>query len=158
MRSDPRGLQDLLDRLVLLGRKVPRVSKGLLGRKVPLAQEARSVLLALRALSARKVPKVKPVPKAPRDPQASAATLGRKVRRDRPGPPAQPARKASRALHLAFASSPERKQLPATRPNNWSHSYARVALRRASSVLLVRPPQVCVFAGNLKQWMLKGWA
>ena len=41
VRSDPRGLQDLLDRLVLLGRKVPRVSKGLLGRKVPLAQEER---------------------------------------------------------------------------------------------------------------------
>jgi hypothetical protein len=23
-------------------------------------------------------------------------------------------------------------------------------------VLLVRPPQVCVFAGNLKQWILEG--
>ena len=41
VRSDPRDLQDLLDRLVLLDRKVPRVSKGLLGRKVPLAREAR---------------------------------------------------------------------------------------------------------------------
>ena len=41
VQSDPRDLQDLLDRLVLLDRKVPRVSKGLLGRKVPLAREAR---------------------------------------------------------------------------------------------------------------------
>ena len=41
VRSDPWDVQDLLDRLVLLGRKVLRGSEGLLGRKAPLAQEVR---------------------------------------------------------------------------------------------------------------------
>jgi hypothetical protein len=140
-----RDLQGLPAHLVRLGRRVPRVSKDLLGPKAPLAQEVRQVLPVRRAQSARKVPRGKPDPKAPPAPPASAAILVRRVRRDRLGRPDQPAPKASLGLRRGCEWSRERKRLPATTRNNWCHSCALLARPMGSNVLRVQPRQACAW-------------